>query len=174
MWHSQYTLQRFAWEVLFTQGPVRAGFNHAGRVAAWSKYLHSLEYNTFHWHDETRYCNNLFGDPATPIWVPRSMPSQKPLVADDAVQPTRIRLLTCSPNPMRDRAVLAFCIDRPAPVRIGVYDPRGRLSQMLYDRAAGPGTQTQRWNCPELPPGVYTIRLEAEGVTKAEKALVVR
>ncbi len=59
-------------------------------------------------------------------------------------------------------------------MRFGVYDLRGRLSQMLYDGPVGSGTQTQHWNCAELPPGVYTIRMEAEGMTQAEKAIVVR
>jgi hypothetical protein len=173
-WHKAFKLQCFAWDLLFSQGLIFPGFNHAGRIEATSKYLHSLQYWSASWFWETRYSHNLFGDPATPIWVPRSMPGQKPLEADDGVRPARIELLTCIPNPTRDRASLTFRIDRPAPVWVGVYDLRGRLSQTLYDGPAGPGAQTQHWNCAELPPGVYAIQLEAEGMTQAQKAIVVR
>jgi hypothetical protein len=74
-WTSSAHLQIQAWDILFPQEPFTSNyFNHAGGIEANSKFR---SYCAGTANNYVRYSHNLFGDPATPIWTPRSMPQTR-------------------------------------------------------------------------------------------------
>jgi hypothetical protein len=53
-------------------------------------------------------------------------------------------------------------LPRSAPLRMRVYDVRGRLRVRLWDGPAERGAHVLRWDASALEPGVYLLRVEGE------------
>jgi hypothetical protein len=84
-----------------------------------------------------------------------------------------------TPNPFNPVTTIAYALDREGPVRLRVYDPRGRLVTTL---AAGPhaaGRHTAVWRGRDaqgqrVASGVYLARLEADGRAVTRKLLLAK
>jgi len=91
-----------------------------------------------------------------------------------AVGDTTARLTTSAalfPNPMRDHGTLALAIARSGPLRLAIYDLRGRRVRTVCDRADAAAGRYQfelgrdGVRAERLTPGMYFYRFEsAEGV----------
>jgi len=80
-----------------------------------------------------------------------------------------------NPNPVSGRATLDFHTTEAGPVRIDVFDVRGRHVATVLDvshRSAGPGTATLDGT--DLRSGMYFVRLTSVGGTTVRKVVVVR
>ncbi|HET9327815.1 MAG TPA: FG-GAP-like repeat-containing protein [Candidatus Eisenbacteria bacterium] len=79
-----------------------------------------------------------------------------------------------SPNPIRDRGVLAFRLPKDGEVSIHLYDIRGRRVQTLADgwMAAGPHTVELNRRTAGLSNGVYFYRIETEGAQKSGRLVI--
>ena len=83
-----------------------------------------------------------------------------------------------APNPMRSRTEIGFDLARPAPVRLEVFDVRGRLVARLLDGSEPAGARRVSWDGrtaggDQVGAGVYFVRLTAEGVVSGRRIVVV-
>jgi hypothetical protein len=67
-----------------------------------------------------------------------------------------------------------FELTRASPLKLSVYDVRGRLRATLWDGPASRGTHVVRWDASELEPGIYFLRLLAEPNGLLERFVVLR
>ncbi|HEY3215760.1 MAG TPA: FlgD immunoglobulin-like domain containing protein, partial [Candidatus Eisenbacteria bacterium] len=98
----------------------------------------------------------------------------------DVNLPARFALHAIAPNPVRERAVLAY--DVPAAggaVRLGLYDVGGRLVRSLVDGPQTPGQKSVAWDGRDdlghaLAAGMYFVRMRAVGFTQVRKFVMTR
>ncbi len=89
--------------------------------------------------------------------------------------PAGIILDQSFPNPTTGPATVRFQLTRTAPVRLDVYDVRGRLVETLASDEFAAGTHDVPWNTSSLASGTYLYRLTVDGQLVATKrATVVR
>lgn len=91
-----------------------------------------------------------------------------------AARTARIDALT--PNPARagEAVQVAFSTFSSAPVRLDVFDVLGRHVATLLDAVAEAGPHQAAWSLRDLTPGVYTVRLTADGQTASRRLTVAR
>jgi hypothetical protein len=90
-----------------------------------------------------------------------------------------LKLLSSAPNPFRDGTEVRFFLERPADVRLDVFDPAGRW---IVGGASGPreaGWQSLRFDGRDrsgrrLPAGLYLFRLKAGKVIGSGRMVVAR
>ena len=89
--------------------------------------------------------------------------------------PAGIILDQSFPNPATGPATVRFQLTRTAPVRLDVYDVRGRLVSTLANDEFAPGTHDVPWNTSSLASGTYLYRLMVDGeLVGTKRATVVR
>jgi hypothetical protein len=76
------------------------------------------------------------------------------------------------PNPVNDRAVLTFNIEKQTVVSLKVYDVYGRLKVTLADGFLPTGKYTFEWNASSEPRGIYFGILKTEQVISTKKIVV--
>ncbi len=81
-------------------------------------------------------------------------------------------LSAVSPNPARGTARLDYALARETPVRLSVLDVQGREVAVLATGVQSAGSHTATWTAPA--PGVYFVRLAAEGRLWKQRFAVVR
>ncbi len=78
------------------------------------------------------------------------------------------------PNPTTGKLFINFHLDKPAPVKISLFDLTGRRIAALYDSKIPSGKQRLTLTLPErLSSGIYFLIFEAEG-RRASKKVVLR
>ena len=82
--------------------------------------------------------------------------------------------LAAFPNPSAGEATVRFRLDAPATVRLVVYDGLGREVGRLVDGTRSAGDHTARLDTEALVPGVYHVRLDADGRTATRTVTVLR
>lgn len=98
---------------------------------------------------------------------------------DDASLPAATRLVGNSPNPFNPRTTIAFDLARPGPVRLDIYDLRGRLVRRLVDAALPAGRHEAAWDGRDdqggaAASGLYFCRLHSSGGASVHKMALVR
>jgi hypothetical protein len=83
------------------------------------------------------------------------------------------------PNPVRSSTVLSYAVPDAGPVRLCVYDVRGRLVRRLVDSVMAPGRHRAVWNGRDekgrlAGSGVYFVRLATATAGSTGKLSVVR
>jgi hypothetical protein len=122
------------------------------------------------------------------IWVDRMAGPMKlqiggvhfePVAAWDL--PSRAHLGSSRPNPFRERTVISFDMPIDGPVRLAIYDVKGRLVRELVNGIQSAGTHQVTWAPTEqtqpqghLPSGVYFCRLQAAGKTEIRRVVFLR
>jgi hypothetical protein len=89
------------------------------------------------------------------------------------------RVTAVVPNPVRAATSVSFALPEGGPVRLRVYDTRGRLVATLVDRPLPAGTHTARWDGRDgrgvrAAVGVYHVELECAGAVDTRKLLLLR
>jgi hypothetical protein len=84
-----------------------------------------------------------------------------------------------TPNPAASATELRFGITRTGPVQVTVYDVAGRRVRTLIDGTRGPGAHVATWDLRNergdaVAPGIYLVRLEAEGAARTSRITRVR
>jgi hypothetical protein len=79
-----------------------------------------------------------------------------------------------TPNPFSIRTLVEYCVPRPGPVRLTVYDLLGRRVATLLDQAMPAGTHTLTWNSGKIPGGVYFCELESGGSVVRQRVVIAR
>jgi hypothetical protein len=89
-------------------------------------------------------------------------------------------LLPNRPNPFRAATTIAFSLAADGPVRLGVYDVRGRMVRRLVEgERLGAGAHQRIWDGVDeagrlAAPGVYYVRLDAARAGATRKMLLLR
>ena len=78
------------------------------------------------------------------------------------------------PNPFRGGTTVRFRLPQAGPVRLGLYDARGRRVATLVDDVRPAGEHTAELDAAALASGVYTLRLEAGGESAVKKCVHLR
>jgi hypothetical protein len=100
-----------------------------------------------------------------------------PAVAVEAPAPAgggALALAQEGPNPFRGGTTVRFRLPQAGPVRLGLYDARGRRVATLVDEERPAGEHTAELDAAALPSGVYTLRLEAGGESAVKKCVHLR
>ena len=117
----------------------------------------------------------VYGVTYTLVWD-----TQPPVdVPDTPAESFALAFRGATPNPMRDATALAFTLSRPGPVRLEIFDLRGRRLRQLVVGELEAGPHAVPWDgCTELgtraPAGLCWARLSAEGQTIVRRIAVVR
>lgn len=82
--------------------------------------------------------------------------------------------LSSAPNPFRGSTTIGFSLEEGSDVTLRVYDALGRHVTTLATGAYVAGDHTAQWNASGAAPGLYIVRLEADGVVGTHQTLVVR
>ena len=94
--------------------------------------------------------------------------------AEPAVPDAPLVLDPVAPNPVRGTARLTFVLSAPGPVRLALYDVRGREVAVLMEPPRPAGRHTARLDVRGLAAGVYVLRLEANGAVRTQRLVVAR
>ncbi len=97
----------------------------------------------------------------------------------EAAPPAALLLEPNFPNPFNPRTTIAFTVPAPGPVRVEVFDGRGRLVKVLLDEPLNAGPHVTEWDGTTArgrpaPSGVYLCRLQAGLRTASRRMLLVR
>ena len=99
-------------------------------------------------------------------------------VDDDFVTPRtpreKVFLAQNSPNPFNPSTLLSFYLAEAAHVKLSVFDISGSEVSVLWQGPMSSGWHTLNWNAPELASGVYFVRLDAGGLVKTRKAVLLK
>ncbi|MEM0963842.1 MAG: DUF1501 domain-containing protein [Bacteroidota bacterium] len=85
-----------------------------------------------------------------------------------------LRLHAPAPNPIRDRAQVAFDLASASRVRLEVYDMRGRRVARLAEGIRSAGPHVVPFDAAGLASGTYVVRLSTPGDARSVQATVVR
>lgn len=92
---------------------------------------------------------------------------------EEGTQPVAFRLMQNYPNPFASATTLEYAFDRPATVRVAVYDAAGREVAVLDAGARTPSVHTVDFDAAGLASGTYLVRLEADGEIVATRTMTL-
>lgn len=83
------------------------------------------------------------------------------------------------PNPFNPVTVVRFHMQESGPVKLGIYDPRGRRVRVLVDERLDPGWHDRTWRGDDdcgrpVGSGIYLVRYESGGEFWSRKVALVR
>ncbi|GAB5534465.1 MAG: hypothetical protein Rubg2KO_07140 [Rubricoccaceae bacterium] len=98
-----------------------------------------------------------------------------PLTAEGGTSlPTVVELAMPYPNPTRTASMIQFGLPSSTHANVRVFDVRGREVAQLVDEPRDAGWHREPWDASALAPGVYVVRLMADGVVDMQTVTVVR
>ena len=95
-----------------------------------------------------------------------------------AARPARFALAQNQPNPFAQRTTIRFELPVSTPVRLNVFDLKGRRVALLADARLPAGVHAVEWDRRDasgnhVTPGVYLYRLEAASLRTQKKMVVL-
>ena len=78
------------------------------------------------------------------------------------------------PNPFHNTTRITYTLSQGGPVRLQVFDIRGRLVRVLADHSHEPGIYTLVFDGHGLPSGAYFYRLETAAGAQTQRMVLVR
>ncbi|MEZ4387220.1 MAG: FlgD immunoglobulin-like domain containing protein, partial [Candidatus Krumholzibacteriia bacterium] len=93
--------------------------------------------------------------------------------------PLTTLILGCAPNPFNPRTVLRYTVPAAGPVRLDVFDVRGRRVSRLVDRIQPAGQHEVTWagqadDGRAVASGVYLARLRAAGSEDTHRLVLMK
>lgn len=103
-----------------------------------------------------------------PVWARLDLAG--PTVPAEPGAPARtLALAPPAPNPAAGAVALAYSLERPADVRLEVLDVLGRRMAMVDEGARVAGPHRASLDASALAPGLYLVRLTADGATATQR-----
>lgn len=95
-------------------------------------------------------------------------------VGDNERVPRNSSLLTAYPNPFNSSTQISYTLSEAGQVRITGYDMLGRRIAAISESFQDAGQHEVTWDVPDLPTGLYLIRLESKAYTSCIKICLIR
>jgi len=122
--------------------------------------------STGFWQDPVNGAWEEFGGFFTDVRV--SVEDEMPL------QPKEFELKQNYPNPFNPSTRIGFSLDRPAQVKLAVYDILGREVAVLVDRSMNAGSHNVNFMASDLPSGVYFYKLQSGSSEQVRKMVLMK
>ncbi|MBI5709762.1 MAG: T9SS type A sorting domain-containing protein [Candidatus Eisenbacteria bacterium] len=105
-----------------------------------------------------------------------TFPGAEPPVPGDSLPPgPTVAMAPIRPNPIQSTAVIRYALPSATSVSLAIYDLQGRrVESLLEKQVQAAGEHQLSVSAEHLPIGCYFYRLEAGGVVRTQKAVVVR
>lgn len=78
------------------------------------------------------------------------------------------------PNPFNPQTVIAYKLAHRSPVRLSIYDIQGRKVAELVNEVQSAGKYEVSWEAARFASGVYLYRLQADGVNRVRKMMLIK
>jgi len=88
--------------------------------------------------------------------------------------PDEYYLSECYPNPFNNQTRISFGLPETANVNIGIYDVNGRHVIEIVNGRLSAGQHTMNWDASESSAGIYMIRMNAGGLTRSTKVMLLK
>jgi hypothetical protein len=98
---------------------------------------------------------------------PYGLAEQRRLIVDE-------RILSVAPSPLTGHGRLNYTLNRPADLRVQVYDRAGRIVRTLFHGHSPAGRQSLGFDARGMAPGVYFVRADADGRALTVPTTIVR
>ncbi len=85
-----------------------------------------------------------------------------------------LRRRAAGDTPLSGHGRLNYTINRPADLRVRMYDRAGRAVRTLFSGQSPAGSQSLCFDAAQMVPGVYFVRADADGTTFTVPVTVVR
>ncbi len=105
-------------------------------------------------------------NPDLPVIYPTDV-SEVPIAAEFALEQNY-------PNPFNPSTSIGYMIGERTHVRLAVYDALGREVAVLREGITDAGRQVAHFRAGDLPGGLYTVRLTANGLSQTRKMLLMK
>ncbi len=79
---------------------------------------------------------------------------------------TEFRVLQNYPNPFNAETIIPLELPQRSKVKLEIYNVRGQLLGLLYEKTYDAGCPKIHWNASKLPSGVYFYHVNAEGLER--------
>ena len=103
---------------------------------------------------------------------PAEPPAEPP--TEPSAGPAELTLQRVQPNPARSTTTMTYGTPEAVPVRLAVYDSRGREVAVLAEGAAEAGWHDAEWRVQGAAAGLYVVRLVAGSEVRTTTVVVVR
>ncbi len=78
------------------------------------------------------------------------------------------------PNPFRSETFIYFNLEKASQVKISVYNPQGKLVDVLFDGKLSAGTQYQKWTPMDIEKGIYLYQVQTDKKIISGKMLLMK
>ncbi len=95
-------------------------------------------------------------------------------VKDNNELPTDFQLIAIYPNPFNSSAVIKYQLPHSTHVTVRIFDTNGRNVNTLVNEQTEAGNHQISWNAIDQPTGMYFAQLQADGITRMIKLLLVK
>ncbi|MBK8167330.1 MAG: T9SS type A sorting domain-containing protein [bacterium] len=101
------------------------------------------------------------------------------IAAVDLIPGAGLHFDAAYPNPFNPSSTIEFTVPTTAPVRLAIYDSRGRLVRIVVDEILAAGPQMRVWDGRDtsgrpVGSGVYLVRLQANGQSDVRKVTLLK
>ena len=79
-----------------------------------------------------------------------------------------------SPNPFNPSTQISFNLPLEGHVRLTAYNVQGKEVGVIFEGAQSMGEHSYTWNAPDLPSGLYYVRLQSGALITTKKALLIK
>jgi hypothetical protein len=122
-----------------------------------------------------RNASNALASLIYTAWVQAGSPRMYPNAVAEPIDPDRPRLISVSPNPVTESAVIRFLVpENNMKVEIGVYGSSGKLDDTVISESMSEGYHDVRWTPKNLGSGTYFCVLKSGSHTTTRKFILVR
>jgi hypothetical protein len=89
-------------------------------------------------------------------------------------RPQETTLLDSYPNPFNASTRIRYVLSVETDLSLDVYDLMGRHIKTIFEGVQEPGEHTVIWDAPDLPSGIYFVKLTASEKSESTKMLLLK
>tara|TARA_B110000495_G_scaffold9560_1_gene6912 strand:- start:165 stop:1946 length:1782 start_codon:yes stop_codon:yes gene_type:complete len=149
----------------------------------WWTYEPDNSYISVAWPVENKYYNMSYDKSSAAatasatgglVGDPRWFAMTELSVDEDVIAPKTFTLEQNYPNPFNPTTTIEFSLNTASPVKLTVFDILGQEVATLVNEYKTVGSHKIQWRANTMPSGVYYYRLEADGISKTHKMVLMK
>lgn len=149
----------------------------------WWTYEPDNSYISVAWPVENKYYNMSYDKASAAatasatgglVGDPRWFAMTELSVDEDVIAPKTFTLEQNYPNPFNPTTTIEFSLNTASPVKLTVFDILGQEVATLVNENKSVGSHKVQWRANTMPSGVYYYRLEADGISKTHKMVLMK